>query len=155
QARAAAQLVDVRYVREHGRYDLAAQLESAPPVSGSSGEGSAGPALDVIGDFAGAFDAAPVKVDEWYATPDQSHSMMEPHASVAVWQGDKLTLWTSNQMVGWAVTDLSALLMIPKENVRVVSPYVGGGFGAKLFVRSDALLAALGARAAGRPVKVT
>ena len=155
QARAAARLVGVRYVRQPGRYDLRAQLDSAPPVSGSSGEGSAGPAQDVIGDFAGAFDAAPIKVDQWYATPDQSHSMMEPHASIAAWQGDTLTVWTSNQMIGWAVTDLSAMLLVPKEKVRVVSPYVGGGFGAKLFVRSDALLAALGARAAGRPVKVT
>ena len=63
-------------------------------------------------------------------------------------------MWTSNQMIDWAVTDVAAMLKIPKENVRVVSPYIGGGFGGKLFVRADAVLAALGARAAGRPVKV-
>jgi len=57
-------------------------------------------------------------------------------------------------MVDWGRTELAKTLGIPKENVRVVSPFIGGGFGAKLFLRADALLAALGARAAGRPVKV-
>src|SRR5690606_16094764 len=83
-----------------------------------------------------------------------SHAMMEPHASTAVWEGDKLTVWTSNQMINWAVKDLSKTLNIPQDKVRVISPYVGGGFGAKLFLRADALLASLGARAARRPVKV-
>ena len=68
--------------------------------------------------------------------------------------GDKLTLWTSNQMVDWGAGDVAKTLGIPKEKVRLVSPFIGGGFGGKLFVRADALLAALGARAAGRPVKV-
>ena len=80
--------------------------------------------------------------------------MMEPHASIAAWDGDKLTLWTSNQMIDWSAGDLAKTLGIPKENVRLISPFIGGGFGGKLFVRADALLAALGARAAGRPVKV-
>lgn len=155
QARAAARLVDVEYERGTGNYDLSAQLETARLTKDPNEKGAGSPALDTVGDFAGAFDAAPVKVDAWYSTPDQSHSMMEPHATIAAWQGDRLTLWTSTQMVGWAVTDLAALLHVPKERIRVVSPYIGGGFGAKLFVRSDALLAALGARAAGRPVKVT
>ena len=57
-------------------------------------------------------------------------------------------------MVAWAVGDLAKTLGIPRENVRVVSPYIGGGFGGKLFLRSDAILAALGARAVGRPVKI-
>ncbi|MDB5808993.1 MAG: xanthine dehydrogenase [Betaproteobacteria bacterium] len=153
QARAASRLVRVRYVPEKGRYDLAAQLESAPPI-GPGEEGSGGPAIDTVGDFAGAFAAAPAKLDAWYSTADESHSMMEPHATIAAWQGDALTVWTSNQMVGWAVRDLSATLLIPKEKVRVVSSYIGGGFGAKLFLRSDVVLAALGARIAGRPVKV-
>ena len=80
--------------------------------------------------------------------------MMEPHASLAAWSGDKLTLWTSNQMIDWSTTDLAKTLGIAKENVRLISPFIGGGFGAKLWLRADALLAALGARAAGRPVKV-
>ena len=80
--------------------------------------------------------------------------MMEPHASTAVWDGDALTVWTSNQMVDWGRTDLARTLGIPKDKVRLISPFVGGGFGGKLFLRADALLAALGARAAGRPVKV-
>jgi xanthine dehydrogenase YagR molybdenum-binding subunit len=80
--------------------------------------------------------------------------MMEPHASIAAWEGDKLTLWTSNQMIDWGVGDVATTLGIDKKNVRLISPFIGGGFGGKLFVRSEALLAALGARAAGRPVKV-
>ena len=77
------------------------------------------------------------------------------HATTAVWSRDALTVWTSNQMVDWGRTELALSLGIPKERVRLISSFVGGGFGAKLFVRSDALLAALGARAARRPVKVT
>jgi xanthine dehydrogenase YagR molybdenum-binding subunit len=154
QARAAARLVRVDYVREQGRFDLAAQLESAPLTGGSSGEGSASPPVHRLGDFEGAFAAAPVKLDERYSTPHESHAMMEPHATIAAWQGDSLTVWTSNQMIAWAVRDLADTLLIPREKIRVISPYIGGGFGAKLWIRSDALLAALGARAAGRPVKV-
>src|SRR5690606_26619486 len=67
---------------------------------------------------------------------------------------DALTLWTSNQMIAWGVGDVAATLGMPREKIRLVSPYIGGGFGGKLFVRTDAVLAALGARAAGRPVKV-
>jgi xanthine dehydrogenase YagR molybdenum-binding subunit len=72
--------------------------------------------------------------------------MMEPHATIAAWTGDKLTLWTSNQMIAWAVRDMSETLLIPKENIHVMSPYIGGGFGGKLWVRSDAVMAALGSR---------
>ncbi|KAG1487669.1 hypothetical protein G6F52_014140 [Rhizopus delemar] len=71
--------------------------------------------------------------------------MMEPHASTAVWEGDALTLWTSNQMIDWGRGDGAKTLGVPKDKVRLISPYIGGGFGGKLFVRADALLAALGA----------
>jgi xanthine dehydrogenase YagR molybdenum-binding subunit len=153
-ARAAAKLIRVGYQRERGRFDLAAQRSSAPPKGASSGEGSGGPPVDRVGDFDGAFASAPVKLDLTYTTPDESHMQMEPHATTAAWRGDELTIWTSNQMVNWAVRDLAETLKIPKEKIHVMSPYVGGGFGSKLWVRSDALLAALGAKAAGRPVKV-
>jgi xanthine dehydrogenase YagR molybdenum-binding subunit len=150
QARAAAQLVKVKYSSARGAFDLSASKDSAA----KPGPGFAGEPDTAVGDFARAFADAPVKVDETYTTPDQSHAMMEPHASIARWDGDKLTLWTSNQMIAWGTGDMAKTLRIPKEKVRLISPFIGGGFGAKLFLRSDALLAALGARAAGRPVKV-
>lgn len=150
QARAAAQLVKVQYVRTPGQFDLAAARHGAqkPPEQDGS------PADTRKGQFDKAFDAAPVQHDATYTTPDQSHAMMEPHATTAAWNGDKLTVWTANQMVNWSVGDLAKTLGIPKENVRLVSPFVGGGFGGKLFIRADVLLAALGAKAARQPVKV-
>lgn len=154
QARAAAFLVQVDYAPEEGRFDLKAQAQAAKPVDGGSGEGSGSGAEDRHGDFEGAFAEAPVKLDETYTTPAESHAMMEPHATVAAWEGEKLTLWTSNQMIAWAKGSVAKILGIKPEQVRVDSPYIGGGFGGKLFVRSDAVLAALGAKAAGRPVKV-
>jgi xanthine dehydrogenase YagR molybdenum-binding subunit len=147
QARAAANLVRVDYVKEKGAYDLAEAKGSAGKPKGEKADTKAG-------DFAGAFDAAPVKLDATYTTPDHSHAMMEPHASIAAWEGDKLTVWTSNQMIAWSQGDMAKTLGIPKEKVRLVSPYIGGGFGGKLFIRAEAVLAALGARAAKRPVKV-
>lgn len=150
QARAAAQLVKVQYSRGSGRFDLAAARPSAqkPPEQDGS------PPDTRKGNFEKAFDAAPVQHDATYTTPDQSHAMMEPHATTAVWNGDKLNVWTANQMVNWSVGDLAKTLGMPKESVRLVSPFVGGGFGGKLFIRADVLLAALGARAARQPVKV-
>lgn len=150
QARAAAQLVRVDYDRQPGNYDLAAGKDSAKKPKDINGD-----APDTaVGDFAGAFATAPVQVDATYTTPDQSHAMMEPHATIAAWKGDQLTVWTSNQMIAWGQGELAKTLGIPKDKVRLVSPFIGGGFGGKLFLRADALLAALGARAAKRPVKV-
>jgi xanthine dehydrogenase YagR molybdenum-binding subunit len=154
QARAAAFLVRVDYLPEDGKYDLAAEASAAKPVPADSQEGSGGAGEERVGDFEGAFAEAPVTLDETYSTADESHAMMEPHATVAAWDGDKVTLWTSNQMIAWGHGSLAKILGVPKENVRLDAPFVGGGFGGKLFVRADAVLAALGAKAAGRPVKV-
>jgi xanthine dehydrogenase YagR molybdenum-binding subunit len=148
QARAASFLVDVRYAASAGKFDLATATAATPvPQSGA-------PATISVGDFATAFAAAPVKVDARYTTPYHAHAMMEPHATVAAWQGDRLTVWTSIQLVSWGVRDLAAILGIPEDRIRVVSPYVGGGFGGKGSTGSDAVMAALAARHAGRPVKV-
>jgi xanthine dehydrogenase YagR molybdenum-binding subunit len=151
QARAAAQLVKVEYTSSKGKYDLSEERENTilPKDNGFSG-----PPTTSVGDFEGTFKSAPFQLDATYTTPDQSHAMMEPHASIASWQGDKLTLWTANQMIDWSTGDVAKTLGIPKSKVRLISPYIGGGFGGKLFVRADAILAALGARAAKRPVKV-
>ncbi|HUQ27329.1 MAG TPA: aldehyde oxidoreductase molybdenum-binding subunit PaoC [Usitatibacter sp.] len=149
QARAAAHLVRVQYAPAKGRYDFEAVKDTAKPADsfGTAGESK-------VGDFESGFAAAPVKLDATYHTAHESHAMMEPHASIAAWDGDVLNLWTSNQMINWTAGDVAKTLGIPVAKVRVMSPYVGGGFGAKLWLRADALLAALGARAAGRPVKV-
>lgn len=149
-ARDAAGLLRIDYAPERGRFDLAGERDKAVIPA----DGFGGPADTKVGDFDAAFAKAAVKVDQRYTTPDHSHAMMEPHATTAAWDGGKLTLWTSNQMVGWAVGEVAKTLKIATQDVRVVSPYIGGGFGGKLFLRADALLAALGARAVGRPVKV-
>jgi len=151
QARAAASLIKVDYKVAAGTFDLAAGKSAAakPKAGGLTGEPDTS-----VGDFAGAFAVAAIKLDATYSTPDHAHAMMEPHASTASWDGDQLTLWTSNQMIDWGAGDVAKTLGIPKEKVRLVSPFIGGGFGGKLFVRADAILSALGARAAGRPVKV-
>ncbi len=150
QARAAAALVRADYARGKGAFDLAAAMDAATapkPAFGTVPD-------TAVGDFDTAFASAPVTLDARYTTPDHSHAMMEPHASIAAWEGDKLTLWTANQMVAWSVGDMAKTLGVPKENIRLVSPYIGGGFGGKLFIRADAVLAALGAKAARRPVKI-
>ncbi|HEX3861835.1 MAG TPA: aldehyde oxidoreductase molybdenum-binding subunit PaoC, partial [Stellaceae bacterium] len=151
QARAAAQLVRVDYSDAGGAFDLVAAKDTAtkPKADEINGEPET-----ATGDFARAFISAPVRLDATYTTPDQAHAMMEPHASTAVWNGGRLTLYTSSQMIAWGVGDVAKTLGLPKEAVRLVSPFIGGGFGGKLFVRADAILAALGARAAGRPVKL-
>ncbi len=154
QARAAASLIKVEYQQEAGSFDLAAVAPKAPPVGGDSGEGSGAVPKDGVGDFDGAFAAAPVKLDAIYTTPDESHAMMEPHASMAAWNGNKLTIWTSNQMITWGKSSIAKLFGIPAENVRLDSPYIGGGFGGKLFIRADAILAALAAKVVRQPVKV-
>jgi xanthine dehydrogenase YagR molybdenum-binding subunit len=150
QAAAAAALVEVDYEAAKGAYDLAAATDTAvKPKPDFNGEPDT-----AVGDFAGAYAAAPIKLDATYSTPDQGHAMMEPHASIAAWKGDELYVWTSSQMINWWATDLAKTLGIPPEKVRLMSPFIGGGFGGKLFLRIDAVLAALGARAARRPVKV-
>jgi xanthine dehydrogenase YagR molybdenum-binding subunit len=148
QARSAAQLVKIEYDKGQGAFDLAASKDSASKPAGQAQQDTA------VGDFSGAFADAAVQLDQTYTTPDQAHAMMEPHASIAAWNGDKLTLWTSNQMIAWTVEDVAKTLGLPKENVRLISSFIGGGFGSKLFLRTDAVLAALAARAAGRPVKI-
>src|SRR6185436_17586183 len=150
EARTAAGRIKVRYVSEPGAYDLAEAKDRGikPPAQFGTEPDSA------AGDFNTAFASAPVKLDATYTTPDQTHAMMEPFASIAAWKGDELTVWTANQMINWTRNDIAKTLRIDPAKVRVVSPYIGGGFGGKLFLRSDALLAALGARAAKRPVKV-
>lgn len=162
QARAAAKLVKLDFVREPGRFDLAAELKSAQPVTLNNPladnpdveDVDAPPPGDRVGDFDRAFEAAPVKLDERYSTADESHCMMEPCATTAMWAGDSVTLWTSTQGIEWTRVSIAETFLIPREKIRVISPFVGGAFGAKIRIRADAMLAVLGSRVAKRPVKV-
>jgi xanthine dehydrogenase YagR molybdenum-binding subunit len=149
QARAAALLIDVAYETEDGAYDFAARTGTAmkPP------EGMFKPDTGA-GDFDGQFPNAPVQIDVTYTTPNQSQAMMEPHATLACWEGDHLVLYTASQMANASQKTIAATLNMPPEKVRVVARYIGGGFGSKLKVFGDAILAALAAKALGRPVKI-
>lgn len=149
QARAAVALIRVDYARGNGAYVLADEKGNAKAA------GFVGQSADTqVGDFEVSFAGAAVKLDATYTTADVAHAMMEPFSSIASWEGDALTLRTSHQVIDWARVDLAKTLGMPKEKIHLLSPYVGGGFGGKLFVRADAVLAALGAKAVGRPVKV-
>ncbi|CAK9253536.1 unnamed protein product [Sphagnum jensenii] len=101
-----------------------------------------------------AYDASDVKLDATYKTPDQCHAMMEPHATLALWQDGKIVVYTSNQIPSKTQEALAQTLKMDKENVRIISRYVGGGFGGKLWLSGDAVLAALAAHQLKRPVKV-
>jgi xanthine dehydrogenase YagR molybdenum-binding subunit len=150
EARAAAYLVRVEYDRAPGKYALRDNLRLARPPQLADAPAAPDSA---IGDFAGAFATAAVTIDVTYTTPLQSHAMMEPHATLAMWDGDKVTLHTSNQMLSQGQQTIATTLKIPVENVRLVSPFIGGGFGGKLWVNADAILAAIAARKLQRPVK--
>lgn len=107
-----------------------------------------------VGDAAGAFAAAPVKIDQRYVTPTQHHNPIELFTTTCVWQGDELTVYEPCQyMVGYQ-HGIADMLKMPPEKVRVVSEYVGGAFGSKGAVSYRSALVALAAKRLGRPVKL-
>ena len=105
------------------------------------------------GQFETNFDQAQVQFDHIHRTPIHIHAQMEPHASLAWWEGDHVVVHCSTQFVESAQKRVAATLMIDISQVRIVSRYVGGGFGGKLPAFADAILRALAAREIGRPVK--
>jgi len=102
-----------------------------------------------------AFQKAPVQLDVTYTTPTETHNPMEMHATIAVWNKDKVTLYESSQGVVNHHNVMSEMLGIPLENIEIISKFIGSGFGGKLFPWPHSLLAAVAARRIGRPVKVS
>lgn len=151
QAGYAAALVRVAYAPEPATTDVA-RLE--PALRTQTDQGAARPSETRRGDPEGALAGAEVKVDWTYVIPRENHNPIELHATIAAWQGDRLTLWDKTQWVGNVADEIAAVFGIPAENIRVVSPFVGGAFGSGLRPWSHVTLAALGARAVGRPVKI-
>ncbi len=150
QARHGAELVTVAYAAERPVIDFNAGRSSVyTPKSLTRGEpdSSWGHADD-------AFASAAVKHEATYTTPMESHNPMEPHATLAVWDGDRLTVHDSTQGVSAAKNAIAKKLGVEPEKVRVISPYVGGGFGCKGSAWSHVVLAAMAARQLRRPVRL-
>lgn len=149
QARAAAALVKAEYRRE----TPAASLREGKPTAFEP-KPMQTPPDSKLGDLEGAFGSAPVQIDVEYTTPMQIHAQMEPHATIASWEDDHVVLYTANQMLNRGQASLASVLKLPVEKVRLVSHYIGGGFGSKLQPQPEATLAALASKSLRRPVKV-
>jgi xanthine dehydrogenase YagR molybdenum-binding subunit len=106
------------------------------------------------GDAEAAFATAPVKLDQTYVTPSETHNPLELHATTAVWDGSTLTLYESSQGVVNLRSVLAQMFGLPNENVRVITKFVGSGFGSKLFPWTQCPLAAAAARQLGKPVRL-
>ncbi len=105
------------------------------------------------GDIEKAMGDAAVTLDFTYTTPSQNSVAMEPHTTIAEWKGDELTLHCSMQMLKTDRQQLAKALGIDKEKIRLISPYVGGGFGSKLFASPEMVACSLAAKELGRPIK--
>ncbi|MDB4965778.1 MAG: aldehyde oxidase and xanthine dehydrogenase, molybdopterin binding [Myxococcales bacterium] len=157
RAQHAAHLVAVRYEAAPVDVDLLRTRTAAraphPPYHGTVAQTL--PVESRRGDVAAALAAAAVRVEEVYTIPAETHNPMEPHATIAVWHGPThLTVYDSTQGVFEDQRKLAASLGLPRENVRVISHYIGGGFGTKGAVWSHVPLAAMAAQKVGRPVKL-
>ena len=106
------------------------------------------------GDADAAVSGAPVKVDQRYDIARENHNPMEPHATVAAWDGDRLTLWSKSQYLVNEQAEIAAVFGMPVEKVQVICPFIGGAFGTSLRTWPHVTLAALAARHVGRPVKL-
>jgi xanthine dehydrogenase YagR molybdenum-binding subunit len=144
----AASLVGVTYTPTSATTDFAHAEAFVPPDAGK------GPEVDVRGEPDGALGSAAIRVDNVYSTPQEHHNPMEPHATVALWEGDSLTVYDATQGIFPTRQRLAYVFDIPVTQVRVICPFVGGGFGCKGSVWPHTALAALAARALKRPVKV-
>ncbi|MFC6203442.1 molybdopterin cofactor-binding domain-containing protein [Psychrobacter urativorans] len=102
----------------------------------------------------GLSDSA-VTLDRTYQTPSQNSSAMEPHATLAHWEGDKLIMYSSNQMLASCKKQIADALDLDADNVQLIAHYVGGGFGSKLGISPESIAAAISAKELGRPVLIT
>ena len=142
QAKAAADAVKVTYHEETPDVRTKLTQEQEPKVESQRGDATA------------AFNTAPVKIDQTYVTPAETHNPIELHATVAVWDGTAFTLYETTQSIKNHQLAMSAMLGVPPENVRVVSRFLGSGFGGKLWPWTHDVLAAAAARNLKRPVKL-
>src|SRR5438034_7564563 len=141
-AKAAADAVRVTYAKDKPNVATDLKADDKPEVESHRGDADA------------AFATAPVKLDQPYVRPAETHNPIELHATTAIWDGSTLTLYESSQGVVNLRGVLAQMFDLPKENVRVISKFVGSGFGSKLFPWTHCALAAAAARQLGKPVKL-
>ena len=149
QATAAAHLIEVKYQQANeAKIDFEKLAKNPEMPKGKE-------LADLVkGAGKAAMIDAEVKIEQEYETPIEHHHPMEPHSTVAVWEGENLTLYNGSQIINGAQTAAAATLNLKPEQVRIVSPYIGGGFGSKGGQWANVVLAAIAAKLVNRPVKL-
>ncbi len=142
EARAAAALIEIRYDREPGDFDLYAQ------------EGGEPQQISEFGDLDAAFSEAPFSIDVTYSTPYHWGQPMEPNAAIADWHDGHLTVYLTSQMINQLIKGLADTLLMDKADITIDAAYLGGGFGSKIALHCEAVLASMATRILERPVKL-
>jgi xanthine dehydrogenase YagR molybdenum-binding subunit len=149
-ARHAAELIDVHYDPQPHDIELRADRSNLyTPEKVNPGY----KADTVSGDVEAALARASFTLDHTYTTPAYHNNPLEPHTTVAMWSGDSVTLYDANQGACRIRDDVARAFGLPRECVRVISRYVGGGFGSKLYTHPHVILTVMAAKVARRPVK--
>ncbi|HQY87273.1 MAG TPA: xanthine dehydrogenase family protein molybdopterin-binding subunit [Tepidisphaeraceae bacterium] len=153
QAKAAADAVKVTYAKEQHNVETDLKADDEPDVVMTTFAPT--PRLQSQrGDFDGAFANAPVKVDQTYVTPTETHNPIELHATTATWDGTTLTLYETSQAVFNQRSVLAQMFGLPMERVRIITKFLGSGFGGKLWPWTHSPLAAAASINLGKPVKL-
>ena len=147
EAKQAARLLRIDYKQQPAKLDFNALLKDARPPKRDREESRRG-------DPEACLAKAAVVIDQTYSTPIQNHNPMEPHATIASWDGDKLSVYDATQGISGVQGSLARAFSIPPANIHVQCPFTGGGFGCKGYVWSQTILAAMAAKVAERPVKL-
>ena len=146
QARYASTLVKVTYKKVEPKVNFEKEL--------SSGIVPRNRADALRGEFETAFQNSNKKIDLTYETPIEHHNPIEPHSTIAVWEGENLTVYNASQIVGAVQGSLADAFGLKREHVRVITPHIGGGFGSKGGAWGNVIITAMAARAVNRPVKL-
>ncbi len=145
-----ARLLNIKYAIEPAKLDFLGRLGEARPPKTRSHD----PNTKSRGDVMQALSGAQVKLEETYITPVQNHNPMEPHATIAWWQGEKLSVYDTTQYITGDKQSLARILNLAADDVHVMCPIVGGGFGSKGSTWSHVILAAMASKIVGKPVKL-
>jgi xanthine dehydrogenase YagR molybdenum-binding subunit len=152
-AKAAADAVRVTYDKNKPNVESQLKADDDPPVVATT-YGTEKRLQSERGDAEAAFASAPVKLDQTYATPSETHNPIELQGTTAMWDGAKLTIYEESQAIFNMRSVLAQMFGLPQENVRVITKFVGSGFGSKLWPWTHCPLAAAAARKLGKPVKL-